>query len=125
LILTLCRLDEFIDVICGNRKYLKCLYVYNKIDQVTIEDVDRLAREPGSVVISGENGWNLDRLVAAIWDALQLLRIYTKKRGGNDSSLLEICVCGYLRDHCPVEFPDLNGGLIVRSGSTIEHVVRT
>ena len=25
------RVDEFIDVIQGNRVYLKCLYVYNKI----------------------------------------------------------------------------------------------
>jgi len=24
--------DEFIDVIEGNRKYIKCLYVFNKID---------------------------------------------------------------------------------------------
>lgn len=31
--------DEFIDVIEGNRKYIKCLYVYNKIDTVTIEEV--------------------------------------------------------------------------------------
>ena len=26
--------DQFIDVIQGNRKYMNCLYVYNKIDQV-------------------------------------------------------------------------------------------
>ena len=25
--------DQFIDVIVGNRKYMNCLYVYNKIDQ--------------------------------------------------------------------------------------------
>ena len=34
--------DEFIDVIEGNRKYVKCIYAYNKIDTVSIEDVDRL-----------------------------------------------------------------------------------
>ena len=28
--------DQFIDVIEGNRKYMSCLYVYNKIDQVCI-----------------------------------------------------------------------------------------
>lgn len=44
--------DDFIDVIEGNRKYVKCLYVYNKIDMVSIEDVDRLARLPNSVVIA-------------------------------------------------------------------------
>lgn len=44
--------DELIDVIEGNRKYIKCLYVYNKIDVVSIQDVDRLARLPNSVVIA-------------------------------------------------------------------------
>lgn len=29
--------DEFIDVVEGNRKYMPCLYVMNKIDQLTIE----------------------------------------------------------------------------------------
>jgi ribosome-interacting GTPase 1 len=30
--------DEFIDVVLGNRVYLRCLYVYNKIDAATIEE---------------------------------------------------------------------------------------
>ena len=44
--------DDLIDVIEGNRKYIKCVYVYNKIDVVGIDDVDKLARKPNSVVIS-------------------------------------------------------------------------
>ena len=47
-----CTADQFIDVIMGNRVYLNCLYVYNKIDQVSLEEVDRLANLPYSVVIS-------------------------------------------------------------------------
>jgi len=43
--------DQLIDVIEGNRIYMQCLYVYNKIDQVALEEVDRLARQPHSVVI--------------------------------------------------------------------------
>jgi ribosome-interacting GTPase 1 len=43
--------DEFIDIVLANRKYIPCLYVYNKIDQTTIEEVDRLARLPYSIVI--------------------------------------------------------------------------
>jgi ribosome-interacting GTPase 1 len=35
--------DDLIDVIEGNRKYIKCVYVYNKIDVVGIDDVDNLA----------------------------------------------------------------------------------
>lgn len=44
--------DDLIDVIEGNRKYMKCVYVYNKIDVVGIDDVDKLARQPNSIVIS-------------------------------------------------------------------------
>uniref|UniRef100_A0A8D3CMT6 Developmentally regulated GTP binding protein 2 n=1 Tax=Scophthalmus maximus TaxID=52904 RepID=A0A8D3CMT6_SCOMX len=43
--------DEFIDVLVGSRVYMPCLYVYNKVDQISIEEVDRLARRPHSVVI--------------------------------------------------------------------------
>jgi ribosome-interacting GTPase 1 len=60
-----------------------------------------LARRPDSVVISCEQSLNLDFLVEQLWNYLGLLRIYTKKRG---------------------EFPDLEHGLIVRSGASLEHV---
>jgi ribosome-interacting GTPase 1 len=33
-------MDDLIDVIEGNRRYIKCLYVYNKIDVCSIEEVD-------------------------------------------------------------------------------------
>uniref|UniRef100_A0A7S2W3B3 OBG-type G domain-containing protein n=1 Tax=Rhizochromulina marina TaxID=1034831 RepID=A0A7S2W3B3_9STRA len=81
----LCRqditVDELIDVIMGNRKYVRCLYVYNKIDTITIEEVDRLAREPHSVVISGSTNLNLDYLLERMWDYMGLIRIFTKRRG--------------------------------------------
>jgi len=62
-------------------EYVRCLYVYNKADMVTIEDVDRLARSPHSIVISCNMSLNLDRLLDRIWDYLGLTRIYTKRRG--------------------------------------------
>lgn len=36
--------DDLIDVIEGNRKYVKCLYVFNKIDTISMEEVDEIAR---------------------------------------------------------------------------------
>jgi ribosome-interacting GTPase 1 len=45
---------------------------------------------------------NLDYLVDQMWRNLNLLRVYTKKRG---------------------EYPDFEGGLIVRKGASVEHVV--
>ncbi|DBA02379.1 TPA: hypothetical protein N0F65_007198 [Lagenidium giganteum] len=77
--------DDLIDVIEGNRKYIKCLYVYNKIDVISIEDVDRLARLPNSVVIACAHGdrpaLNFDTLLARMWDYMGLTRVYTKRRG--------------------------------------------
>jgi ribosome-interacting GTPase 1 len=46
--------DEFIDVLLGTRKYIPCLYVLNKIDGISLEECDRLARLDHHVVISCE-----------------------------------------------------------------------
>lgn len=76
-----CSMDDLIDVIEGNRKYVRCLYVYNKIDTLSIEEVDELARKPDSVVISIYMSLNLDYLLQRMWDYMGLIRIYTKRRG--------------------------------------------
>lgn len=78
--------DELIDVVVGNREYKPCLYFYNKIDTVTIEEVDELARMPHSLVGSVNCQYNIaspledDVLKAAMWEYLGLTRIYTKKK---------------------------------------------
>lgn len=72
--------DELIDIIEANRKYIKCLYVYNKIDMCYIEEVDELVRQPYSTVISVHQKLNLDVLLEKIWEYLGLCRVYTKKR---------------------------------------------
>lgn len=36
--------DDMIDAIEGNRKYIRCLYVINKIDTISMEEVDEIAR---------------------------------------------------------------------------------
>lgn len=99
-----CTVDELIDVIVGTRKYLPCLYCYNKIDGVSMEEIDRLAREPNTVVVSCELGLNLEYLKDRIWEALNLMRIYTKRRG---------------------EVPDFSDGIVMRQESTIEHLCHT
>ena len=73
--------DDLIDAIEGNRKYVDALFVYNKIDLVSLEDVDELARRPDSVVISVSMELNIDSLLKQIWNKLELVRVYTKKRG--------------------------------------------
>ncbi|CAG0899434.1 unnamed protein product [Cyprideis torosa] len=96
-----CNADELIDVILDNRVYLPCLYVYNKIDQVSIEEVDRLARLPHSVVVSCNMKLNLDYLLDCVWEELSLVRVYTKKPG---------------------KPPDFDDAIILRRNSSVEHV---
>jgi ribosome-interacting GTPase 1 len=55
--------DELIDVIEGNRKYCKCLYVYNKIDTISIEEVDEISSEPLNACISVHMELGLDILL--------------------------------------------------------------
>lgn len=73
--------DQFIDIIDGNRKYCKVLYVYNKIDMLDIASVDRLARQPHSVVVSVNRKYNFDTLLARLWHEMEIIRVYTKKKG--------------------------------------------
>jgi len=93
--------DEFIDILIGTRKYIPCLYVYNKIDAISLEQIDKLAREEHTVVISCEMDLNLDYLVEKIWEMLGLVKVYTKKRGAH---------------------PDLADPICLRRGATIEDI---
>ncbi|KAH7815996.1 putative GTP-binding protein [Monocercomonoides exilis] len=73
--------DDLIDVIEGNRIYIPCIYVLNKIDQLTIEALDILSKTPHVCPISAHLQWNLDELLEMMWKYLNLLRIYTKPPG--------------------------------------------
>ncbi|KAL9182626.1 hypothetical protein ACHAXT_013278 [Thalassiosira profunda] len=73
--------DQFIDVIEGNRAYIPVLYVFNKIDALTIEELDILDQMPNYVPISSQHSWNLEELMEEVWDKCNMLRIYTKPKG--------------------------------------------
>eukprot|EP00915_Cephaloidophora_sp_WS-2016_P001201 GHVH01001664.1.p1 GENE.GHVH01001664.1~~GHVH01001664.1.p1 ORF type:complete len:366 (-),score=62.44 GHVH01001664.1:50-1147(-) len=73
--------DDIVDVIEGNRVYMPGIFVLNKIDQISIEELDVLNRIPHNVPISAAHGWNLDGLVEKIWNDMTLVRIYTKPSG--------------------------------------------
>ena len=94
--------DDFIDVIMkDHRKYIRCLYVYNKIDSISLDFLNELAREPNTVVMSCELDLGVQDVVERCWEELRLMRIYTKRQG--------------------IE-PDFGEALIVRNASTIEDV---
>ncbi|KAI6134091.1 P-loop containing nucleoside triphosphate hydrolase protein [Pisolithus croceorrhizus] len=111
--------DELIDVLIGGYRFPDLeiawpdfsrrhsqihpmfMYVYNKIDAISLEMVDKLARSENTVVISCEMSLNLDHLVERVWESLGLVKVYTKKRG---------------------ERPDLSDPVCLRKGATIEDV---
>merc|ERR1712243_423630 len=73
--------DELIDVVEGNRTYIPCIYVLNKINQISIEELDIICRIPHTVPISAHHKWNYDELLDKMWEYLKLVRIYTKPKG--------------------------------------------
>ncbi|KAK4053258.1 GTP-binding protein rbg1 [Microbotryomycetes sp. JL221] len=74
-------LDEFIDAVEGNRIYIPCVYVLNKIDAISIEELDLLYKIPNSVPISAREWMNIDELIDTMWEKLDLVRVYTKPKG--------------------------------------------
>jgi ribosome-interacting GTPase 1 len=61
--------------------YIPVVYCLNKIDAISIEELDLLYRIPNAVPISSEHGWNIDELMEAMWEKLSLKRVYTKPKG--------------------------------------------
>jgi C-terminal region of MMR_HSR1 domain len=66
--------DDLVDVIEGNRIYIPCLYVLNKIDQITLEELEVIDRMENYVPICAYHEWNLDGVLEAVWDRLDLIR---------------------------------------------------
>lgn len=60
---------------CHHRVYIPCIYVLNKIDQISIEELDIIYKVPHCVPISAHHRWNFDDLLEKIWDYLRLVRM--------------------------------------------------
>merc|ERR1711976_805316 len=73
--------DDLIDIVEGNRSYIPCIYLLNKIDQISVEELDIICEIPHCVPISAHHKWNYDSLLEKMWDYLKLVRIYTKPKG--------------------------------------------
>lgn len=74
-------LDDVIDVLEGNRRYVPCIYILNKVDAVSMEELAILDQIPHFVPISAMLEWNFEELYETIWDYLGFVRIYTKPKG--------------------------------------------
>lgn len=77
--------DDLIDAIEGNRKYVPAIWCLNKIDNISVEELDIIGDMPDCVPISSNLGWNFDRFLQKTWEKLNLIRIYPKPKGQNIS----------------------------------------
>ncbi len=93
------NIDQLIDAILGNRKYMPALVVINKID-LADEALLKKCREefPDALLVSADRKINIEELKEALFEKLGFIRIYLKPQG---------------------EQPDMDEPLIVRAGSTI------
>ncbi len=73
-------LDDFIDCIEGNKKYLPAIVCLNKVDLASAAEVERAKKELNAdLVISAEQGMNLDSLKELIYAKLNFMRLYLKE----------------------------------------------
>ncbi len=92
--------DQFIDVLEGNRMYLPAVIVMNKIDLADEKALKKRFHHP-YIPVSAEKGKNLEGVIDALHSTLHFIRIYTKRRH---------------------EEADLEEPLIVKHGITVEGV---
>jgi ribosome-interacting GTPase 1 len=74
---------------------MPCVYVLNKIDAITIQELDLLDRVPHYVPISAKDEWNFDELLEKIWEYAKMIRMYAgtlrrRRRGAVDA---HVCTC--------------------------------
>ena len=74
--------DQLIDKITGNRKYVPALITINKTDKLDKSVIAKIKKEAGkALLISANQGDNIGTLREEILKNLRLLRIYMKKIG--------------------------------------------
>ncbi len=76
--------DQLIDVVEGNRVYLKSLVVVNKVDLAPPGLREKVKEEIPEIEleISAGTGYNMEELKDLIMEKLDLIRIYLKPHGG-------------------------------------------
>ncbi len=93
------NIDQLIDVILGNRKYIPAIVVINKIDLA--DDYTLLVckeKFPDALLVSADKKIHIEELKEILFSRLGFIRIYLKPQGKQ---------------------PDMDEPLIVRYGSTI------
>jgi len=98
-------LDELIDAVLGNRKYVPALVIINKVDLADSRTLQTcMERFHDAVPISAALGTNLEALKERIYNELGFIRIYMKPPGAS---------------------PDMDNPLVMKTDSTVADVCST
>lgn len=76
--------EQMLDVLAGNRVYIKAVLAINKVDIAKpgmLEAAQAMYPELESVGISAATGYNMDALKQKIYDTIDMIRIYLKPQG--------------------------------------------
>ncbi|HJN56981.1 MAG: GTP-binding protein [Candidatus Woesearchaeota archaeon] len=72
--------DQLIDVVEGNKVYIRGLVVLNKMDMVKKEELDKVkGKISPDICISAEKNINIEELMELIYKKLRIIRIYLKE----------------------------------------------
>eukprot|EP00769_Ergobibamus_cyprinoides_P000721 gnl/Ergobibamus_cyprinoides/173.p2 GENE.gnl/Ergobibamus_cyprinoides/173~~gnl/Ergobibamus_cyprinoides/173.p2 ORF type:complete len:222 (+),score=54.76 gnl/Ergobibamus_cyprinoides/173:204-869(+) len=94
--------EDLIDTIEGNTRYIPCLYMYNKADTVSMAAVEAFSEGfPTHVCAATSEGMGLELVQECMWAKLNLCRLYTRKPG---------------------QEPDFGDAIIMRRGATVKDV---
>ena len=95
--------DQLIDCIEGNKRYISGIVVMNKVDLCSKFEFEKVKKEVHpDVCVSAETGYNMNRLKDKIFDTMNFIRVYCKearKKADLEEPLIMI-KNGTLRDMC-------------------------
>lgn len=96
------NIDQLIDCIEGNKKYVPAITVLNKIDMVPAKRAEEVAKKiKADLLVSAKNKEHIEELKDLIFEKLNLIRIYMKEPGKE---------------------PDLDVPMIIGAHSSVEDV---
>ncbi|KAL7719317.1 Developmentally-regulated GTP-binding protein [Entamoeba marina] len=76
-------IQDLIDAVGGGVKYIPCIYVVNKIDEMDPKVVKELNKKDNYVCVSADQETNLEDLKEMIWEKIKLIRAYPRPVGGD------------------------------------------
>ena len=96
------RMEDLIDYLKGNVVYLPAIFIVNKVDLP--HTTDNMEQLPGRYIqVSAKTGRNIPELKDLIFDSLDLIRVYMRKKSGE---------------------VDMERPMVLRNGSKVRDVAR-